>query len=124
MTSRWDGKFPFSSKRGELIGYDGDVGASWSPNYAAPVFKTLDEARFTGTLRYVGYSRGRSSALIIFTDGVVLGETYRGDPDLRRYQIFMSDADDVIPLLVKGEITGSFVPRKSGKNMAWKMEAS
>ncbi len=98
----WDKRFPFTPD-GSLLGYEG---------YGSPdvVRRTLEEARFTGTLSYLTYSRGRSSALLEFTDGT------------RSFSFFMTDADELIPLLVHGKITGTFIPSKRGQNYAWKLE--
>lgn len=74
-------------------------GFSWKPN---EVFKD--------TIKYQGYSRGRSSALLKFTRKSN-GETL---------SFFMTDADDLIPLLIHGEYTGWFTRTKRGTNYATK----
>lgn len=102
---KWDGRFPFDPKTGGLLSYDGGYRMGSGNDY-----KTKDEARFTGELTYKGYTRGRSSALLMFTDGA------------RAYPFFMTRADDVIPLLKYGVIKGTFVPVKTGQNFSWMLE--
>jgi hypothetical protein len=94
----WDKNFPFSN--GSMLSYEGS-------GFHTTQRKTLDEARFTGTLTYETYSRGRSSAMLWFTDT-------KG----HRYGFFMSDADTILPLLVKGKLTATFIPTKH-PHQAW-----
>lgn len=97
--------FPFKAHSNEMVSYCMRGG---SDQY---VMKTLEEARFRGTLTYKTYERGRSSALLVFTC-----------PKGRRHAFFMTDADDIIPHLVNGKIKGTFVPTKRGANYGWKLE--
>ena len=118
MTKKWDRLFPFD-RDGVLLSYAGS---------SEPADRiTLDAARFTGVLTYAGYSRGRSSALLRFTDGVPVA-FLPDSPDpkqhwrSRPFYFFMSDADTILPRLERGRIRGTFVPTKRGQNFGWKIE--
>lgn len=118
---KFNGNFPFDKRTGELINYDYSRGQSGSYDY-----KTKEQARFVGELTYETYSRGRSSALLVFTDGVDV-EVCRPDGTVyqkrkRAYSFFMSKADEIIPMLVHGKLRGVFVPAKMGANCAWKLD--
>lgn len=116
----WDGKFPFTDA-GELLAYE----TAWTGERGA-TRKTADEARFTGTLRYAGFQRGRSAAHLLFTDGSKVNR-YQHQPEVeddRDFVVFLTDAEPIIRAMVKGEIEGSFVPVKRGCNYGWKMEVA
>ena len=115
--SRWDGTCPFNDDTGELLSYDGDYRARGNVTR-----KTKDEARFTGELTYLKYSRGRSSALLVFTDGTQVKWVEHLPAEPRQFPFFMTHADEIIPLLVKGKIKGTFVPTKMGTNYGWMLE--
>lgn len=104
----------FFNPEGELMSYVGYRGILGPP-------LTAKEAAFTGELAYLTYERGRSSALLIFRDNVFIGVA-GASPRPRRFPFFMSDADKIIPRLVQGKITGTFVPHKRGTNYGWTLE--
>lgn len=109
--------FLFYEHTGELVNY---------PQGADYVEKTKDQARYVGELTYHHYSRGRSSALLVFTDGVEIelkrtdGSVWQTRP--REYEFFMSTADELFPRMVHGKINGVFVPSKRGGNTAWMLD--
>lgn len=117
---KFDGTFAFDKATGELVNYTHSSG-----DYD---MKTRDQARFVGELTYTSYSRGRSSALLVFTDGTSVspkgwgGTT--GSPRPREYSFFMSTADEIIPLMVRGKLKGVFVPSKRGANSAWMLDTA
>lgn len=110
MVKKAENYYAFSTPEGELIGYP-------SPHNQSDL-RTRAQARYTGELTYVDYSRGRSSALLVFTDGVVVPRNY-GGPSPRKYNFFMSTADEVIARMSYGKLRGVFVPVKKGANCAW-----
>lgn len=111
--------FPFRDRDNVLLSY-----ISRPLTALEGTMKTLDEARFTGTLRFLTYTRGRSSAILVFTDDVETESGYPGSTwrDLRHYNFFMSEGTPMIPLLTAGKITGTFVPVKRGTNYGWSLE--
>jgi len=116
----WNRLFPFVN--GQMLTFEG--GENWYPDVVVE-HRTLDQARYVGKLRYLQYSRGRSSAMLVFTDGTMQPKAYeawREEDRLRRFYFFMTDAHDLIPLLVKGEMEGSFIPSKRGQNFGWLLE--
>jgi hypothetical protein len=83
-------------------------------------FKTLEEARFTGTLSYLTYLTG--SKIYLFTDGV---EIYRlpGHPwRSRLYRFTQGNFLKLLPRLNDGQITGTFIPCQRGTKYTWKLE--
>lgn len=122
MGKKFNGTFAFSKHTGELVNYDP---SGSSPGYD---YKSKEQARFVGELTYLSYSRGRSSALLEFTDGVDVTDV-RSDGTVwqtrkRQFSFFMSKADEVIPLLVHGKLKGVFVPTKQGSNCAWMLDST
>lgn len=99
-----DFEIPFD-KDGNQLGY-------YDSFYAKELRK--NEA-FKASLRYVGYSRGRSSAKIVF----MLAETDR------RVEMFLTDFDAAVFHMVRGVVTGTFCYTKRGENYGVKLlEAS
>lgn len=88
-------QIPFD-ENGDLINYP--------ESFMNPVFK--DNFEFGDTLEYVDYSRGRSAAYFNF---VSLNTN-------RKYTMFMTDFNDIVHLLEKGRITGTFTFQKRGMN--------
>lgn len=78
--------------------------------------KTVDEARFTGELKFERISRkGQHSVLAWFVKSKhTLAEQY--------YHVFLADLADMIPKMRDGIIKGTFVPTKRGADCAWKLE--
>lgn len=116
--SKWDGSAPFDTTTGELVSYAGY-------HHNPMIYKTRDEARFTGELTYHGFARGRSSALLVFTDGTLVPNGHPDNklpPKPKEFPFFMKTADEIVPLLVKGKLMGTFVPMKFGTNYAWRLE--
>ena len=66
---------------------------------------------FADTLEYVTYHRGRSSALFEFKRLSTRTNVF----------MFMTDIDDIIPLMVGGKLGGTFTFCKRGKNYGVKM---
>ncbi len=94
--------YPF--KGDEMLGwyepwYEKQEGFQWRSNEV-----------FEDTITYQTYSRGRSSALLVF----------RRESNGQRLEFFMTDANDLIPLLVNGKYTGKFTYTKRGTNYATK----
>jgi hypothetical protein len=65
----------------------------------------VDNIPFTDTLKYSTYYKGRSAAGIVFEN-----------KDGRVFNVFMSDFDDMMPFIVRGEITDTFIYCKKGMN--------
>lgn len=99
-------------KKEILFPYINNQLLSYCNNYiqTRPGFEWRINEVFADTIKYIGYSRGRSSALIRF-------KRLSNDEVL---EFFMTDADDLIPLLVRGEYTGTFTRTKRGANYATK----
>ncbi len=95
----WDGKIP-CNERGELFSYSsGSPSGGWR-----------DNPPFNDTLTFTGYGRGRSSALLYFVGS-----------DGRRWPVFLSDAEEMIPYMVHGKLLGNFVVKKRGANFGLAM---
>ena len=96
-------KIPFGDN-GDLLSYpESWKNINWRDNYI-----------FSDVFEYNGYSRGRSSALILFksiTDG-------------REYPMFMTDFDSVARKMVNGVLKGEFTFQKRGQNYGVKMVPS
>jgi hypothetical protein len=75
-----------------------------------PNFEWRQNEIFEDTITYVTYSRGRSSALLIF----------KRQSNGEQVEFFMTDGNDLIPLLVNGSYTGKFTYTKRGRNHAVK----
>lgn len=75
------------------------------PNHKAKGPDWRDNVPFADTLTFVGYSRGRSAAYFHFkrTDGT-------------KVCMFLTDIDDAIQHLVRGELRGTFQFTKRGQN--------
>ena len=65
-------------------------------------------------LYIAGYERGRSSAVLILVPYEDKDKGWREQKV--RYQVFMSDTEDIIKKMVKGRIKGSFTWVKKGAN--------
>ena len=84
--------------KGSLISYTG---------YAGDNVEFVENRKFKETLTYIGYSRGRSSAVFLFKDSTGA-----------KYQMFMTDMDDMLRSkdIVDGKITGTWTYVKRGRN--------
>ena len=86
----------------EQAGIDHGWGISekWRPNEV-----------FTDTLQYVSYSRGRSSAMFVFKRLSTRTEV----------SMFMTDIDEIVPLMSGGMLGGVFTFCKRGANYGVKL---
>lgn len=89
-----DYKIPFDAE-GNMLSY-----APWGGD---PEWR--DNKPFEATMEFLGYSRGRSSALMWFRDASNF-----------KYPVFLSDFDKVARLMVHGTITARWVGTKRGTN--------
>jgi hypothetical protein len=81
-------------------------------------YKTLDEARFTGTLIFLECK----NTTFIFTNGIMV--TVGTTPvRSRKYRFRLIDFIALIPYIVDGMITGTFIPVKQGNRWYWKLES-
>ena len=69
---------------------------------------------FEADLYIAGYERGRSSAVLILVPYEDKDKGWREQKI--RYQVFMSDTEDIIKKMLKGRIKGSFTWVKKGAN--------
>lgn len=80
----------------------------------------FDEERevepFEADLYFCGYSRGRSSAVIILRPYEDRNKKWTYHPQPLHYQVFMSDIGDVVKNMTKGRIKGKFIFVKKGAN--------
>ena len=74
-----------------------------------PVFK--DNEEFEDALIYDGYSRGRSAAYFNF----------ERKSTGTNVTVFLTDFEDMIPIMVNGGITGRFTYTKRGQNYGVKL---
>lgn len=90
--------------KNSLITYDGYTGGD-NTTY-------VENRVFDDTLTYMGYARGRSSAVFNFKDST--GATY---------QMFMKDVDELLSSknLIDGKVTGTWTYCKRGKNFGIKL---
>jgi len=65
---------------------------------------------FKATLTYKTYRRGRSAAYFEFEDE-------KG----REYPMFLKEFDEVVHHLVKGSVSGTWIPTKRGQNFGIKL---
>lgn len=89
----YEGQIEYSSERDEL-----GRAKKIDPTY-------IDNIPWKDTLRYEGYYRGRSAA----------GFTFRNDKG-QIFSVFMKDIESFIPKMVNGNISGTFIYCKRGKN--------
>ena len=71
----------------------------------------VDNIEFDDTLRYKGFSRGRSAAYFHFTRQSTGKEV----------TVFMKDFTDMIPFMVRGTVTAKFTFCKRGQNYGCRM---
>lgn len=88
--------------KGQLCSYQGD--------YNIKTWQSALSLMFIGELEYSYYTRGRSSALLVFKDAKGL-----------EYQFFLSEVDTFIKKMKNGKIAGCFMPVKRGANFSWSM---
>ena len=67
-------------------------------------------------ISFAGYSRGCSSALLIFVPTKQLKSYKENSYNKFHYNVFMSDAEDIINHCVNGRIIGTFCFVKKGQN--------
>lgn len=70
-----------------------------------------DNEEFKDTLIYDGYSRGRSAAYFNF----------ERKSTGTNVTVFLTDFEDMIPVMINGEITGRFTYTKRGQNYGVKL---
>lgn len=93
--------FPFRGR--QLLGSEGFY-------VKADQHLTAEQARFTGKLTYLGVSKRRSAIGMHFTD-----------EEGRRIHFFLSSFDQLIGMMDKGVLTGTFEPVKCGGSCAWRV---
>lgn len=99
-------KFPFDDN-GSLR-----TSSYWYGN-TTQIFKTADEARFEGKLKFSKLHRGAHSVQMILKEVGGKGRTFN---------FFLSDANKVVPHMDRGYVSGTFIPVKRGMRYAWRME--
>ena len=109
-TRVWDSTSKQLVDKGILsaVTYDGEFawrGTDPSGRHIQILPTPVDNIPFTDTLTYVNYYRGRSAA------GIML-ENKEG----RIFHVFMSDFHEMMPFIVHGKITDTFIYCKKGKN--------
>ena len=67
-------------------------------------------------ISFAGYSRGCSSALLIFVPTKQLKSYKKNSYNKFHYNVFMSDSEDIINHCVNGRIKGTFSFVKKGQN--------
>lgn len=98
---KWDRTAPFD-KDGDLVHYVAD--------YVKDDYDWRPVKEFKATLTYKDFTRGRSAAYFLFTDK-------KG----REYPMFLKEFDEVVHHLVKGVISGTWIPTKRGTNFGIKL---
>lgn len=79
--------------------------------YDIKVDKMVDNFEWIDLLCYEGYGRGRSAAYFMF----------RSQTTEKRYYVFMTDFDKMIPLMMNGFVQAKFTFVKRGRNYGIKM---
>ena len=93
------------AKKEYLIPFDEDGNQVHYPeSWRKPTFKPNYE--FADALEYKTYHRGRSAAYFEF-QSITTG---------KKFTMFMTDFNDIVPRLVKGMISGTFTFTKRGQN--------
>jgi hypothetical protein len=101
----YQGDIPFDPRTGDQYHYAGP----WEINHKHAVMRP--NAIFIDTLSIEGMERGRSAAYFIF----------RRQTTGAKVIVFMTDAVDLMEVMEKGKVTGSFVFCKRGSNYGCKL---
>jgi hypothetical protein len=108
MSRKWDGKIPFNPVTGEAQYFPSPVYVREPNARLEPDWR--DNVVFEDTLKFIGFSRGRSAANADF-------ETSDG----KRVTMFLADLGDAMKQMFAGCLRGSFTYCKRGMNFGIKM---